>query len=281
MGRRDEKNETGFVSAFFVSPTGTGKSRFLSCTLAKMPGWINIPRWFSHISINNFLDQDTFLLATQQRHVLATEAQLLIEAESSEKCDDKNTNANTNSMSIPVRKQLYKYRSPSERLGMRVGNWLDATVSRVPNRLQAIRNYGGYKSALETLAKTREEVLDRYSQHTSICKDSMEFVKKCQTIRKYVKSIALFPVFVKFMTSVMLNNTPSAPIGFSKSSLFVSSLSKVNCIMRPSLILTAWTLSAITLYLTKKLEKQFKFKYTGEYRDKDMGKIPSVWMDSL
>ena len=94
------------------------------------PKWLKIPRWFGayvsiydllisiqqltpynmwlllrigHIILNNFLDQDTFLLATQQKHVLGAESQLSLEA---------GTESGEITISLSVRKKIYKYRSP-------------------------------------------------------------------------------------------------------------------------------------------------------------------------
>ncbi len=266
MGRRNKNNETNSVSCFFITPTGTGRSRFMSCTIAKAPRWLKVPRFLAHIIVNNFLDQDTYLLATQQRHVLATESQLVTE---NDKIDDTTV--------VPVRKKMYKYRSPSERLGVRVGNFFDATVSRVPNRLSKIRDYGGYNSAMEKLSTTRREVLDREKQHTLICKESMLLVKNCQRLRKVMKAIAFIPVFFRVLAGSSSISVPSC-LGMKLLSPLIM---KVNHILNPSLVLAMWTVSVLTTYVATKLEKEFEFKYTSEFRDKDNDKIPSVWMDSL
>jgi uncharacterized protein with GYD domain len=44
----------------------------MSGSIGKVP--FSPPRWLSHIVLNNFLDQGTHLLATQQKHVLNWEA---------------------------------------------------------------------------------------------------------------------------------------------------------------------------------------------------------------
>jgi hypothetical protein len=121
----------------------------------------NTPRWLVHVFLNNFLDQDTYLLATQQRYVLATESQLLLDMEmemnmnsqNTDGTDDDDDDKDMTKKTIPIRKQLYNYQSPIEKLGIKVGNWLDTTLSRVPNRLQSIRAYGGYNKGLETFKK--------------------------------------------------------------------------------------------------------------------------------
>ena len=93
--RRDqETNQTSFVATFWVCPTGTGRSRFLSAAVGKVP--FSIPRWMTHIGILNFLDQDSVLVASQQPHVLGAEADAFESGGG-------------------ARKKLYSYQSPSDR----------------------------------------------------------------------------------------------------------------------------------------------------------------------
>lgn len=266
MGRRNDKGEGKFATAFFITPTGVGKSRFMACSIAKIPRWINIPRWIGQVIVNNFLDQDTYLLATQQRHVLALESQLTKEIQQG----DESTTDDSNKTALPVRKRLYNYRSPTEKLGSKVGNWLDSTISRVPNRTPAILALGGYKSALKKLDMTRREVLDRHVQHTSKCKDSMDFVRFCKKLRRSMTMIAILPVLLRTL------------MPFGTTMTFLNSfLLKVNSRLSPSLVLSIWAVSGMVSYLCKKLENEFKFKYAEEYRNRDMDKVPSVWMDRL
>ena len=266
MGRRNEKNEATFCTAFFITPTGVGKSRFMACSIAKTPRWIHIPRWIGHVILNNFLDQDTYLLATQQRHVLALESQLTEEIQQG----DKSITDDLSKTIVPVRKRLYNYRSPTEKLGSKVGNWLDATISRVPNRTPAILALGGYKSASEKLDMSRREVLDRHVQHTTKCKDSMDLVRFCKKLRRGMTMIAILPILLRTMM----------PFGTTVT-FFNSFLLKINRRLSPGLVLTTWVMSAMVSCLCKKLENEFKFKYSEEYRDRDMDKVPSIWMDRL
>jgi phenylpropionate dioxygenase-like ring-hydroxylating dioxygenase large terminal subunit len=126
-GRRDSQGKTMFLTAFWVTPTGTGRSRFMSAAIAKAP--FSLPRWFMHINLNNFLDQDTHLLATQARHVLKAEAASVTALQSRGVKDWEYQSTN-------VRKKNYNYRSPTERLGVCLGAFWDATLSRAPNRIE-------------------------------------------------------------------------------------------------------------------------------------------------
>ena len=56
------------------------------------------PRWMTHLNILNFLDQDTYLLATQQPHTLRAEL------------------AAMKARTSVRRSQLYRYTSPGERM---------------------------------------------------------------------------------------------------------------------------------------------------------------------
>jgi hypothetical protein len=123
------------MTVFFVCPTGTGKSRFMSCQIVNtktIPKLLKIPTWLVHVFLNNFLDQDMYLLATQQRDVLATESQLLLDMEMEMRIKSQNMHGNDDDKdmmkkTIPVCKQLYNYQSPTEKVGIQVGNWLDTT----------------------------------------------------------------------------------------------------------------------------------------------------------
>lgn len=83
LARRDSINATSqFITAFWICPIGTGKSRFMSAAISKSP--VAIPRWLVHMNLNNFLDQDTYLLVGQNRAVLQREAEGYLLAEATE-----------------------------------------------------------------------------------------------------------------------------------------------------------------------------------------------------
>jgi len=267
MGRRNvDTDKSSFLTAFWVSPTGTGKSRFLAAGIAKLPKSMPLPpRWFSHININNFLDQDTQLLATQQRHVLATESQLLLE---------QNTTGESDSLleSLPVRKKLYVYRTPSELLGVRLGTFFDATVKRVPNRLQAIRDLGGYDRVMRQDVPPREVVLDRHKQHTSVCPDSADFLRNTQLVYQVSKGMALAPWIVMLLASFIGPN----------SSLCFSLLSSAGEILKrsPGRVIIGSVLSALISFTANKIGREFFFKYDASFRNRDLDNIPKIRPDS-
>jgi phenylpropionate dioxygenase-like ring-hydroxylating dioxygenase large terminal subunit len=278
MGRINAKtNQTSFFNVFYVSPSGTGKSRFMSASYAKIPKFIPLPpRWWMQIAVNNFLDQDTQLLATQQRHVLATESQLALEAEPSSIRMNTTAGVTINDTPLPVRKRLYVYRSPSERLGVRIGAFFDATVKRVPNRLAAIRDLGGYDRVMRQAVPPREIVLDRYQQHTVICPDSATFLRNCQIVRRIFQVIALVPV----LTPLVL--LPTMLTATAKASSRITILSSIQRIYTkfPGLPVACSVVSALISFVAHKLAREFFFKYNSSFRNRDLDKIPKLHPDS-
>jgi len=55
LARKDADGNAVSQTIFWISPTGTGKSRFMSIFVAKMPSWLKVPRWLGHTILNNFL----------------------------------------------------------------------------------------------------------------------------------------------------------------------------------------------------------------------------------
>jgi len=109
-------------------------------------------------------------------------------------------------------------------------------------------------------------------------------VKNCQTLRSAMKVVAFIPILLRVMASSIGSGGSSVSsagvgIGIGMKLLPSSIIATVNRILSPSLILLIWTVSFAISFVTKKLEKEFEFKYTEEFRDKDNAKIPSVWMD--
>ena len=279
MGRiNSETNQTLFFNVFYVTPTGTGKSRFMAASYAKLSKFLPLPpRWVTQMAVNNFLDQDTQLLATQQRHVLAVESQLALEAEQ----NMTNTNGATSRdlLYLPVRKTLYTYRSPSERLGVRLGAFFDATVHRIPNRIAAIRSLGGYDRVLHQAVPPRDIVLDRYRQHTMICPDSMTFLNYCHKVRQLFLYVALVPILIPLLLlPTMLTASNTTTIN-TRISLLLSAIQRVY-IKYPGLPIAISLTSALISHLAKKLSREFVFKYDSSFRNRDLDKIPKLKPDS-
>ena len=238
MGRRDPSTgETSFLTAFWICPVGVGRSRFLSASVGKLP--FNIPRWILHINLNNFLDQDTFLVYSQQKHVLSQEAEInKIEEDGSR-----------------LRKHMFVYRSPTEKLQSRIASFYDATLRRAPNRAKIL------SSRPLNFGKPREYVLDRFVQHTKICPDSISALKNCVRIKK-------LSILVWCLTLL-------SHLSFQQSTGLFSSF-----ILKRKLPKIFFFLSPFVTLVTHKLEKEFYFKYSEEFWKRDVQKIPTVWLDT-
>jgi hypothetical protein len=251
MGRRDpDTDETSFISAFWVCPVGTGRSRFMSATLAKAPFRI-IPRWVSHIFLNNFLDQDTYLLATQQKYVLSAERQAAKER-------DKDKDASTEKLNL--RKKLFAYRSPAERIQARLGTFLDETLSRAPNRASTLLELNLQDTP------PREIVLDREQQHLKICPDSQQVVKNCKRTKNVSAAVSLILGATKLWLSFWV----------PKSSAIVNQFHKW---VTSNRLRWAMGLCGIAFLLAQKIQREFYFKYTEALRDRDLKNIPKLWLD--
>jgi phenylpropionate dioxygenase-like ring-hydroxylating dioxygenase large terminal subunit len=291
MGRRDNTTATSnFLTAFWVCPVGTGRSRFMSAAVSKAP--FTIPRWIVHIQLNNFLDQDTFLLLGQHRAVLKKEAEGHLENDSAATAI---TTTNNN-----VRKSTYVYRSPSEKLPVKIGQYFDATLSRVPNRkesLMAWYNRNNYENKLFEPWPNRENVLDRYEQHTKICPDSKDVVNRCDRVMKRSKAVGwaliLLKLVVKPQSAVTaatakatgLLELGSFALGFRS---VVSTLSTALCSLVNSfahrLIQTKpffGILAALFVshYIAARIKREFFFKFDDKIHHEDIQYIANNWKD--
>lgn len=158
------ESETKFVTAFWVSPTGTGRSRFFSASAGRIPKWLKIPRWLVHWNLNNFLDQDTVLVASQQPAVLSAEAR------------------------GRKRSSLFAYASPTDRSVRLIDAFWDATASRAPNRARVLQEL--YQTGRLRHTPDRRTVLDRHVQHLNLCPDSQGLVRNCRILRTAALTVA-------------------------------------------------------------------------------------------
>lgn len=224
-GRRDGNGETKFQACFWITPTGVGRTRFMSAAVGRLP--FSVPRWVQHVGLNNFLDQDTHLLATQQPYVLAAEYK-----------------AATTGDPL-VRRQLYKYSSPTERLLVEVGKFMDAAVPKTPNR---------YAEPLRLLmpCPPRATTLDRYAQHTQVCPDSCGAVRNANALRFAAWAAA--------------------------ATVAAGRVARLNSVIRAAASPAALALAAVG-YAAHAFVGEFSFKYVSAKRDRDLRGIPKVFAD--
>ena len=124
----------------------------------------------------------------------------------------------------------------------------------VPNRVERLLQL----NAAGTFAKTppREFVLDRKTQQVNICQDSQETLAKCRKINRISKVVGLVALLAK-----ALGKAPKA-------------------ISSPTGLVTTLGICYLSSWLSKKLEREYYFKYTEDYRKKDLSKIPEkIWID--
>mmetsp|Transcript_8346 Transcript_8346/g.21538 ORF Transcript_8346/g.21538 Transcript_8346/m.21538 type:complete len:558 (-) Transcript_8346:99-1772(-) len=202
-GRRDKRGDSGFVQAFWVVPVGVGRSRLLSAQLVRKPApgaphaprappwrpraWLQqramSRRWVRQCLQNDFLDEDSYLIATQQPRVLAAELaaheaartpRTSVTTEDVVDCQDGSAPPSPTSPAF-VRRRLYQYRTPSEPLLVELGRFFDAAVPNMPHRYER-------PELLRAPCPPREIVLDRWSQHTAICPESAAVARRANAV---------------------------------------------------------------------------------------------------
>ena len=268
MKRIDKQTgETKFVSFFHVCPVGVGRSRFLSGGLSSF----STPRWINHLLVANFVDQDTYLLATQQNKVLSMEADELRTLMKKHGIDRDDTEG-IKTLRMTTRKKNFCLASPTDRLGNAIEQLWDATLTRCPNRVKTLLKLDESGAFLQT--PTREMVLDRKTQNLDISKDSQDVVQNCRRVQKVTKILSAALVLAK-MSSLWYGNTPSPPPSLKPLSAFLS-----KTILKTSSLCASFIVMYISSFLAKKIEKEYFFKYTDDMRRKDMKKIPKkIWVD--
>ena len=198
-----------------------------------------------------------------------------------------------------VRKNTYVYRSPSERMPVIIGQFFDATLARVPNRRAGVMkwyNKNVYNHKLLEAWPSREKVLDRYEQHTKICPDSMDVVKRCNKVMKSSKFVGLVLIVMKMLTrskalamqqQLLSMNFPKQGVPnairqlFSQSSSLVCVLVNriVEYLLRDKSLYVALTVTILSYTLASRIKREFYFKMDEELHRKDIKYIANNWKD--
>ena len=276
---RDDLPLSAASVVFFICPVGAGRSRFMSALVFRQ-GRNNFlfnfmaRRWIPKLALDNFLDQDTYLLATQQQYILGQEAKDLKQTMAA-----TNNNNNEIPMSLPpsrTRRNLFCLCSPTEKLGARMEQFWDATLWKSPNRPARLLQL----EAAGTFASTppRSIVLDRQTQQLEICSDSQDVVRNCQRLRTLTRTMARVTALASL---VLLLHNPSSDSLLSRMSLVLPR--PVPALGRGALLkwlvggtVVSWLVSRIA----DKIQGEFFFKYTNDMRQRDLKKIPKqIWMD--
>ena len=252
MGRRDYKTgDTSFLSTFHICPLGAGRTKLLLSSVGKMKMPVSPPRWLMHIFVNKFLDQDTFLIYSQQKYVLGEErdqVKILVNEEGEDEIYSKHLN---------VRGKLYKRLSPTEKFHSRLGKFFDETLTKVPNRAKMLQN-------LPSFDKNREYVLDRYEQSTKHCPDSMKTVSNCSKI----KTISVLTGLIASAMHILSRGHFSLPTIIKQKMLRVSKLSF------PILVV-----SSLAWMAANAVKKEFFYTYGEDDHRKDNKRMSKDWPD--
>jgi nitrite reductase/ring-hydroxylating ferredoxin subunit len=257
--RRNVHNETNFVTAFWVVPTGVGKSRFLSAGIGKIP--FRIPRWIQHITLNAFLDQDSVLVASQQSPVLQEEVRQIQSALASSLSSSSSSSNNHHNQPHPksssslleplrmtARQKLFCYQSPTDKMVAVLDQFWDATLARAPNRIQGLLTMA-QRGDLQHSTLDRRIVLDREVQHLNICPDSQGFVRKCQQIQYLTWT----------MVGIWIVFRQQLPSRFQS---------------------WVWPLmSTLVGFVTRRLRQCFYYTYTKDKNFQKLSTIPNLWKD--
>lgn len=222
------------------------------------------PRWLTKLLLDNFLDQDTYLLATQQHHILSQEAKDVRKMLKDAGSDDSALTA-LQSKAMPTRRRLFCLSSPTDVLGGKVEQFWDATLLRSPNRIVNLLKLDDAGAFLET--PPRSVVLDRKKQHLDVCPDSQGAVRNCERVQTAGLAVAVGTVLANVLFRTVLSGTGAA--------------NTVNStLLKPWIVAWAVGLSSLMYGIASKLRREYFFKYTDEYRRKDLSKIPKgIWMD--
>jgi hypothetical protein len=248
-----DTNSTSFVSAFYICPVGVGRTRFMSAGLSKKPP----ARWLTKMFLDNFLDQDTYLLATQQQNILSKEAEdvrTMMEKQQRRRSSSLETEAMT------TRRNLFCLSSPTEKGGAKIEQFWDATLLRVPNRVQNLLKLDAAGAFRQT--PSREIVLDRKSQQLDISPTSQDVVRNCERTIRGVNVVSLALVAAKLLCSYWVK------------------AQRWNTVLKPSVLALTFGLSSLVKWIARRIKNEYFFKFTDKMRRNDLSNIPKkIWLD--
>jgi hypothetical protein len=149
----------------------------------------------------------------------------------------------------PRTSKLFAYSSPTDKTVRLIDQFWDATLHKVPNRAAVLQEM--LRTGQLRHTPPREVVLDRETQHLSICPDSRGLVRKMRLVAA---------------------GGLAAVAGWTARTLWTRQLSAV----------AVPVVSAAIAYLADKLRRTFYFSKTAALRDRDLKKIPThMWLDPL
>jgi hypothetical protein len=160
---------------------------------------------------------------------------------------------------MPTRRKLFCLSSPTEKAGAKIEQFWDATLLRVPNRVQTLLTLDSAGAFRQT--PSRQVVLDRKSQHLDICPDAQDVVRNCRRVIRVTNAYSLVLVAAKLLTTTY-------------------KLQRWNALLKPSVLAASLLVSSLTSWVARRIKKEYFFKYTEEFRRQDMSNIPKqIWLD--
>jgi len=226
------------------------------------------------MNLNNFLDQDTYLLVGQNRATLKREAEGYL-------ANDESDATN------PVRKSTYVYRSPSEKLPTRLGQFFDATLSRSPNRREGVLAWYRWNTEGGKLigpGPSRREILDRHEQHTKICPDSSDLVERCDRVMKRSRLVAVALVLARLLLGGGAGGVAKeagGPLakGIIQWTVGLAADAARRSVLRPGPFVAILAAAAALYRGSSLIKREFHFK-TDEGRHRhDVKAISDMWAD--
>jgi hypothetical protein len=160
---------------------------------------------------------------------------------------------------MTTRRRLFCYASPSEKAGMRIEQFWDDTLLRSPNRILRLLQLDAAGAFSET--PDRSVVLDRKRQFLDLVPDARDVVRNCECIMRTTNILSVMVVLAKVLT-----------MSWSRARAY-------DRVLKPTALTAVLGISSLVWWLASKLKREHYFKYTAAYREKDVNKIPSVWMD--
>lgn len=249
----EETNSTNFAALFYVCPVGVGRSRFFSAGLSKFPP----KRWQTKLFLDNFLDQDTYLLATQQQYILTEEANDIRQLLDKSNSDDFSS---IERQVMPTRRRMFCLASPTEKSASKIEQFWDATLLRSPNRIKNLLRLDDAGTFRQT--PSREYVLDRKTQVLDISPQAQDTVENCEKIIRRSRNFSIILLLAKV-----------AATSFPK-------LQRLDRFLQPSTMVVPLGVAAFASWMAEKVRREYYFKYTEKYRQRDLKKIPEqIWLD--
>lgn len=260
--RVDDEGLAPIFSAFWAIPTGVGRSRLMLRFVRSSMLWLQIPVWLYGIVSNGFVDQDSYLLATQQPYTLEAELRALKAKEHGSSSHD----GSADSQGPTKRKEMFSYNSSSDKLQLAIGRWIDVAVPRMPGRTAArLALHASSGGGEEILPQARREaVLDRWTGHTMVCPNAMDaYVRFCLAAKVFGVLAAVIAVW---------------EIGFVAATKYAArsgTMSVLELVPPPLHLLLLLALIAAS-YACHRISRQFKYVQTPEVQRKQLARITGL-----